>query len=51
MTQGFANTDKFYSVFANDFNSEAINSYKANFDPKGSHTFCGDIIELPYNTV
>lgn len=46
MTQGFANTDKFYSVFANDFNAEAINSYKANFDPDGKHTFNGDIIEL-----
>ncbi len=46
MTRGFADSNKFYSVFANDFNSEAINSYKANFDLKGGHTFHGDIIEL-----
>lgn len=46
MTQGFIDTDKFYSVFANDFSVAAIDSYKANFDPKGKHTFFGDIIEL-----
>lgn len=46
MTQGFIETTKFNSVFANDFNAAAIDSYKANFDKYGKHTFCGDIIEL-----
>lgn len=46
MTRGFADTNKFRSVFANDFNSEAIDSYKANFDPTGKHTFHEDIISL-----
>jgi DNA (cytosine-5)-methyltransferase 1 len=46
MTLGFVNTDEFHSVFANDFNADAMASYKANFDPDGKHTFYGDIIEL-----
>ena len=46
MTRGFVDTKKFRSVFANDFNIDAINSYKANFDPAGKHTFHGDIIDL-----
>jgi DNA (cytosine-5)-methyltransferase 1 len=46
MTQGFIDTTAFNPVFANDFNAPAIESYKANFDPKGKHTFYGDIIEL-----
>lgn len=46
MTQGFISTNSFYSVFANDFNFDAVSSYKANFDTKGKHTLYGDIIEL-----
>jgi len=46
MTRGFSGTGGFRSVFANDFNIDAINSYKANFDPAGKHTFHGDIIDL-----
>lgn len=46
MTRGFTDADRFEPVFANDFNSAAIESYKANFDPKGKHTRDGDIIRL-----
>ena len=46
MTQGFVDTGRFLPVFANDWNSPAIESYKANFDPKGSHTVSGDITEI-----
>lgn len=45
MTQGFVETGLFDVVFANDYNKEAVQSYKANFDPSGEHTYCGDIIE------
>jgi DNA (cytosine-5)-methyltransferase 1 len=46
MTRGFMDTGRFKPVFANDFNQAAIDSYRANFDPKGEHSFCGDIIKL-----
>lgn len=46
MTRGFIDTGRFESVFANDFNHYAVESYKANFDPKGAHTVLGDIVEL-----
>lgn len=46
MTQGFAKTGRFEPVWANDFNQPAIDSYRANFDPDGKHSVCGDII--PY---
>lgn len=46
MTQGFMDTKQYSSVFANDFNAAAIESYKANFDKYGKHSFCGDIIEI-----
>ncbi len=46
MTRGFADTGHFESVFANDFNADAISTYKANFDIKGAHTVEGDIIQL-----
>lgn len=46
MTRGFIDTGRFESVFANDFNRFAVESYQANFDPKGTHTVFGDIVEL-----
>ncbi len=46
MTQGFASTRRFRPVFSNDWNADAIESYKANFDPKGRHTVSGDITKL-----
>ncbi|MBE0501685.1 MAG: DNA cytosine methyltransferase [Desulfuromonadales bacterium] len=46
MTRGFIDTGRFESVFANDFNSFAVESYKANFDKKGAHTVLGDIVDL-----
>lgn len=46
MTRGFTDTNRFQPIFANDFNSDAIDSYKANFDIPGKHSFHGDIIEL-----
>ncbi|MEZ5275073.1 MAG: DNA cytosine methyltransferase [Opitutaceae bacterium] len=46
MTQGFAETGKYISVFANDWNSDAIDSYRANFDCSGKHSFPGDIVNL-----
>lgn len=49
MTSGFIDTGSFESVFANDFNSFAIESYKANFDKKGEHSVLGDIVELVEN--
>lgn len=46
MTSGFIQTGMFRSVWANDFNSDAIRSYRANFDPNGEHTTPGDIIQV-----
>lgn len=46
MTRGFMDTGKFESVFANDWNQDAVSSYKANFDTTGEHTVGGDLIEL-----
>ncbi|MDF7807889.1 DNA cytosine methyltransferase [Pontiellaceae bacterium B12219] len=46
MTEGFVDTGRFIPVFANDFNHWAIESYKANFDPGGEHSFEGDIVPL-----
>lgn len=46
MTEGFADTGRFASVFANDFNHWAVESYKANFDPEGQHSEEGDIIPI-----
>jgi DNA (cytosine-5)-methyltransferase 1 len=46
MTRGFMDTNHFHPFFANDFNADAIESYKANFDPEGKHATCGDIIRL-----
>jgi DNA (cytosine-5)-methyltransferase 1 len=46
MTEGFADTGRFSSVFANDFNHWAVKSYKANFDPEGQHSEEGDIISI-----
>lgn len=46
MTRGFMDTGRFELVYANDNNKAAIESYKANFDPQGTHTDSGDIIEL-----
>ena len=36
----------FRSVLANDFNREAINTYRSNFDPKGLHSIYGPIEEI-----
>ena len=46
MTSGFVQTGSFEPVWSNDFNHDAIKSYKANFDPDGEHTVCGDIVEI-----
>lgn len=46
MTRGFMDTGRFESVFANDFNRYAVESYRVNFDQKGTHTVLGDIVEL-----
>lgn len=50
MTLGFIETGFFDSVFANDFNSFALESYRANFDPTGKHSVSGDIVHLLENT-
>lgn len=49
-TLGFVETDRFESVFANDFNTAALESYRANFDPQGEHSVDGDIVELLKNS-
>lgn len=36
----------FRSVLANDFNREAIDTYRANFDPKGNHAIYGPIEDV-----
>jgi len=46
MTRGFVDTGRFSPVFANDFNREAIESYRTNFDPSGEHSVLGDIKAL-----
>ncbi|PNU21721.1 DNA (cytosine-5-)-methyltransferase [Geothermobacter hydrogeniphilus] len=46
MTRGFVDTGRFRPVFANDFNREAIESYRTNFDPSGEHSVLGDIKAL-----
>jgi len=46
MTQGFVETKRFLPVFANDFNADALESYRENFDPKCEHSIGGDIIRL-----
>lgn len=46
MTLGFAATKRFLPVFANDFNAQALESYRANFDPSAKHSIGGDIVEL-----
>jgi DNA (cytosine-5)-methyltransferase 1 len=46
MTRGFLDTGRFVSVWANDFNGSAMETYRANFDPAGSHSDVGDIAEL-----
>ena len=44
MTQGFVETGRFEPVWANDFNKQAIDSYRANFDSDAKHSEFGDII-------
>lgn len=46
MTRGFVDTGRFKPVFANDFDSAAIESYRANFDQEGRHSCCDDIVTL-----
>ena len=46
MTQGFVDTGQFRPVFANDWDTSATDSYKANFDPQGKHTVSSDIKAL-----
>ncbi len=49
MTHGFFVTGEFSPVFANDFNKYAVESYMANFDVEGSHTYMGDIEKILEN--
>jgi DNA (cytosine-5)-methyltransferase 1 len=49
MTRGFVDTGRFVPVFANDFNSCAIDSYRENFDREGRHSVCADIVQLLNN--
>lgn len=46
MTQGFVDTGHFRPVFANDFNDQALESYRANFDRDATHSLGGDIVEI-----
>lgn len=46
MTQGFVDTGHFLPVFANDFNDQALESYRANFDRDATHSLGGDIVEI-----
>ena len=46
MTLGFVETGLFEIVFANDFNTSALASYRANFDPGGEHSNDCDIAAL-----
>lgn len=46
MTLGFFATGRFSPVFANDWDSSALNSYKLNFDPRSEHSISGDIVSL-----
>ena len=45
-TAGFRSAGLFEVVFANDWNDAAIETYRANFDPRGRHSFNGDIVEF-----
>jgi len=45
-TLGFVQTNRFEPVFANDFNTAALESYRANFDAHGRHSVAGDIAAL-----
>lgn len=46
MTLGFTQTGRFESVFANDFDRDALDSYQLNFDPEHSHSIARDIHDL-----
>jgi DNA (cytosine-5)-methyltransferase 1 len=46
MTSGFMKTGRFDPVLANDWNEDAVASYRANFDPEGLHTVPGDLVSL-----
>lgn len=46
LTAGFVRTKRFAPVFANDFNTAAMESFRANFDKHGEHSIDGDIIKL-----
>jgi DNA (cytosine-5)-methyltransferase 1 len=46
MTRGFLDTGRFVSVWSNDFNRSAMETYRANFDPAITHTHVGDIVTL-----
>ena len=43
LTHGFLAVGGFSTVWANDFNRDAIASYRANFDPAGDHSRGGGI--------
>jgi DNA (cytosine-5)-methyltransferase 1 len=45
-TRGFLDTRKFEVVFANDWDDAAMETYRANFDMKGDHSYNGDIVEF-----
>lgn len=49
MTRGFMETERFEPVFANDWNEDAVASYRTNFDPDGTHSVPGDLVALLEN--
>ena len=46
LTKGFWDTGRFDIVLANDNDLSAIKSYRLNFDQKGAHADCRNIIDL-----
>ncbi len=49
LTLGFTRTGFFEPVFAIDNNEPSIITYRANFDPNGTHSSCSDINDLLKN--
>lgn len=50
MTLGFITTGRFASIFANDCNESAVESYTSNFDSSSEHSYTGDIMALVINS-
>jgi DNA (cytosine-5)-methyltransferase 1 len=46
LTRGFVDTGRFEAVWANDLNEPALLSYRLNFDPRGAHSVCGDLVGI-----